>query len=557
MTTLAEVNATLGITNIALSSVVQEQKETNKGISAFVDFIKDKDAEDSRREIEDRREAKASVIKTGLATAGSGIATAGRATLGFGKGLFNRLGSLIPAGLATGFITSFLGSKLLRVGLPAAGLLLGDEIAEALTGKDASPEFKKAIAGAIKGSSIGFLFGKKGFILGGIIGTLLTNKEVDNQLGDLTTNVENLGKKLFNLDDFSLAKVVKGVTDSVGENLKGLNNVLKGNFDSDNLISTLKILAGAAFLISPVGSAKLAFRAIAALRRTPAGKALLLLTAGGFLADKIFNQDSSDPSLQANEYSGGGSKNMQTKEPGFTDMFELSDLLYLPFLLGLPGLGSLKKIPGLFKRGAKPSPGFFTDLRKPSATNMYGPNSKTGTGFRTELNLKNLDKAPKPTSILNKMFNIVKAGGRFGLTMLKGFPLLLPATVMAEVTSALLPTKEMTEEQNIKANIQKMTGNRDAKSTDLGIVEDFGLSGGSDNLMANRGRSRMKKEDPLIAFFASRAGLRNASTDYKDPIMSIANSGNTNTTNVGNSIVTQDGVSDKKMFDASLAAGVL
>ena len=141
---------------------------------------------------------------------------------------------------------------------------------------------------------------------------------------------------------------------------------------------------------------------------------------------------------------------------------------------------------------------------------------------------------------------------------LKGFPLLLPATVMAEVTSALLPTKEMTEEQNIKANIQKMTGNRDAKSTDLGIVDDFGLSGGSDNLMANRGR-RMKKEDPLIAFFASQAGLRNASTDYKDPIMSIANSGNTNTTNVGNQIVTQDGVSDKKIFEAfkSDTSGIL
>ena len=552
MTTLAEVNATLGVTNIALSSVVQEQKETNKGISAFVDFIKDKDAEDSRREIEDRREAKASVIKTGLATAGSGIATAGRATLGFGKGLFNRLGSLIPAGLATGFITSFLGSKLLRFGLPAAGLLLGDEIAEALTGKDASPEFKKAIAGAIKGSSIGFLFGKKGFILGGIIGTLLTNKEVDNQLGELKINVENLGKKLFDLDDFSLAKVVKGVTDSVGENLKGLNNVLKGNFDSDNLISTLKILAGAAFLISPVGSAKLAFRAIAALRRTPAGKALLLLTAGGFLADKIFSQDSSDPSLQANEYSGGSSKNMQTKEPGFTDMFELSDLLYLPFLLGLPGLGSLKKIPKLFKRGPKPGvglPGAGNFSREaPSGTKLDPKDVKALT--------KSLDKAPKPTSILNKMFNIVKAGGRFGLTMLKGFPLLLPATVMAEVTSALLPTKEMTEEQDIKARIQKMTGNRDAKSTDLGIVEDFGLYGGSDNLMANR-KSIMKKEDPLIAFFASQARLRNASTDYKDPIMNIANSGNTNTTNVGNSIVTQDGVSDKKMFDASLAAGVL
>jgi len=37
----------------------------------------------------------------------------------------------------------------------------------------------------------------------------------------------------------------------------------------------------------------------------------------------------------------------------------------------------------------------------------------------------------------------------------------------------------------------------------------------------------------------------------------VQNSGNTNTTNVGNQIVTQDGVSDKKMFDASMAAGVL
>ena len=33
MTTLAEVNATLGVTNIALSGVAKEQKETNKGIS--------------------------------------------------------------------------------------------------------------------------------------------------------------------------------------------------------------------------------------------------------------------------------------------------------------------------------------------------------------------------------------------------------------------------------------------------------------------------------------------------------------------------------------------
>ena len=40
MTTLAEVNASLGVTNIALSDVAKEQKETNKGISKFVSWYK-------------------------------------------------------------------------------------------------------------------------------------------------------------------------------------------------------------------------------------------------------------------------------------------------------------------------------------------------------------------------------------------------------------------------------------------------------------------------------------------------------------------------------------
>ena len=36
MTTLAEVNASLGVTNIALSDVVKEQKETNKLLKKMV-----------------------------------------------------------------------------------------------------------------------------------------------------------------------------------------------------------------------------------------------------------------------------------------------------------------------------------------------------------------------------------------------------------------------------------------------------------------------------------------------------------------------------------------
>ena len=119
MTTLAEVNASLGVTNIALSDVVKEQKETNKGISNFVDFLESKDTRDRREDIEEKREAKASVIsRAGSAARAAGAAVGGRALglgkagLGLGKDLFTKLKGIIPIGLAGAFLTSLVGSKL-------------------------------------------------------------------------------------------------------------------------------------------------------------------------------------------------------------------------------------------------------------------------------------------------------------------------------------------------------------------------------------------------------------------------------------------------------------
>ena len=113
--TLADVNATLGVTNIALSNVVTEQKETNKGITAFIDFIKDKDADDSRRALEDKRESKP-ILKTigaGAAAVGGGLVSAGKSTFGFGKGLLSKLA--LPAGFLGGFLTSLLHLSYLKV----------------------------------------------------------------------------------------------------------------------------------------------------------------------------------------------------------------------------------------------------------------------------------------------------------------------------------------------------------------------------------------------------------------------------------------------------------
>ncbi len=95
MTTLAQVNASLGVTNIALSDVAKEQKETNKGISKFVDFLKFRDtrdtaqdnrdraiaARDRREDIEDRRERKASVISR----VGAGAGAIGSVAVNLGK----------------------------------------------------------------------------------------------------------------------------------------------------------------------------------------------------------------------------------------------------------------------------------------------------------------------------------------------------------------------------------------------------------------------------------------------------------------------------------------
>ena len=58
MTTLADVNATLGVTNIALAGVATNTEKTNEGIVDFLDYLKGKDAVDRRQEIEAKRETK-------------------------------------------------------------------------------------------------------------------------------------------------------------------------------------------------------------------------------------------------------------------------------------------------------------------------------------------------------------------------------------------------------------------------------------------------------------------------------------------------------------------
>ena len=295
MTTLADVNATLGVTNIALSKVASNQEETTKGIQGFLDYLEGKDRVERREELEDEREEikKASVLQRiggGAAAIGGGLATAGRSALGFGKGLFSKLA--LPAGLIGGFLTSLLSSKLLKAGLAGLGLVFGDQIAEYLLGDNAKAEVKKVFGNVIKGASVGgFLFGRKGFLIGGALTGLLQNKKVDEELGRLVDNVDNFAKKI-GFD--GLLGVLKKISDAVGTGLSGLNDLVEGKINFDSIKNTLGLLAGAAFMISPKGSLLLLSRALGVLLTNPAGLALLAVAAGGAFLNKAMGNEISD-----------------------------------------------------------------------------------------------------------------------------------------------------------------------------------------------------------------------------------------------------------------------
>ena len=459
MTTLADINATLGATNIALSGVSKNQEETNQGLNSFLDYLKDKDADTARRDLEDRREAKASVLKTGAAAAGRGIARAGRGALGGLGRLFSGLGNLIPAGIGAGLITGLVGSKLFRFGLPALGFLLGDELAEILVSPDSSKGFKDAVAGAIKGGSIGFLFGKKGFILGTALGALLTNDKVDEQLGNLKTNIKDLSEKLFGLDKDSLAGALKIVADGIGDRLKNLNSVLKGDFNSDSLIGSLELLAGAAFLISPIGSAKLAFAATAALSRTPAGRALLALSAFGLIKKYVFSggeeiKEAEEFATTSPEYN---SRN-ENKEKGFFspiteplmkfykkfEFFVDMALTYFAFYFGGKAISGIRNF---MTKSPKPVPttgGGGSGSRAPTGLKLDPKDVKSLSDEIDGKNKRNLLRR-----FLGKSFRFLQNAGRFGIRFLKnGTPLVVPLTA-AEL---LIPGEE---ERGLNQQIQE------------------------------------------------------------------------------------------------------
>ena len=378
MTTLAEVNATLGVTNIALSGVAKEQKETNKGISKFVEFMQDKDTRDRREDIEDKRERKASVISSvgsGAAAAGGAIASAGKKGFGLTKDLFGKLGGILPIGLAGAFLTSLVGSKIFRGGIAGLGLLFGDQIAEFLAGPGAKKEVKDTIAGVVKGGALGFLLGPRFGLIGAALGGLLSNKEIDEQAGRLLTNLKDLQVKFP-----ALGKFFSGITSAVAGGLESINNLLDGTSENKvaDIAKSIALIGGVATLLMPGKIIGLLAIATKVLMRTPAGLALLAIAGGGMAINQLMGNETTDSS-------------------GFIASTAATGAAFL----GYKKLTGAKPPTGIDSPTGKTTTGAPKDMRR----------TQTGAGSRfdrqMDVNLKGLRQFPK-------LLKFIKFVGRTG-----------------------------------------------------------------------------------------------------------------------------------------------
>lgn len=413
MITLAEINATLGTTNIALSSVAKEQKETNKGISSFIEFVKSKDTRDRREDLEESREKKASVLSRvgGAASAAGGFALgAGKKGLDLGKGLFGgiggALGKILPIGIAGAFLTSLLGSKLLRGGIAGLGLMFGDQIAEFLTGPNAKKEVKDMVSGAIKGGSLGFLLGPKFGLIGAALGALLTNDKVDQEAGRLLLNLEKLG-----ISFPKLSGLFEGISNAVGSGLESINKLIEGTSEdkAGDIGKAMLLVGGVATLLMPGKMAGLVLALSKRLLMTPAGLAIMAIAGSGAAINMLMGNEVDDPS----GFIGSGAaaatgyglyKGIKSKSslPGVSG----SAVSRLP-KSSVPkagGQSALARMFGLLKTGAKGAFGLMTSATGAAILVPLAAVGVTETLFGDELREENEQNKQK--------INALKSSGR-------------------------------------------------------------------------------------------------------------------------------------------------
>ena len=297
---------TLATINETLENVSDNTEKTSKGITSFLDYIRGKDAKDSKIQLEAKREASSEKLKVGSLTS---VKSSG----------FGSIADLFPSflkGLSIGAIASALpiiGKRLLKNVFKGGALIaFADWIVDNLLPDGlANSKFRDEIAGGLKGLGFSLLLGGKFKALFTAIGALLGNKEfmknLDGLKGDLTKlakdsygklepTLKELGesftglfKTIFgdvSLDGLStgIVGVLEPLAKAANESLKALKSLVLGDFDIEKILKAIGLLGAIGGLLMPGKFLKLLYK-LAALAATLGGGALLRLAskAGGSL----------------------------------------------------------------------------------------------------------------------------------------------------------------------------------------------------------------------------------------------------------------------------------
>ena len=297
--------ATLALVNETLNRVEDNTERTSTGITSFVDYLKDKDMDEKADKLEAKREDKKDKLKLAPTT---GI----RSSRG-GEGF---LSGLIPSflkGLSIGAIASALpliGRSLLKNVFKGAPLIaFADFIVDNLFPDGLkNSKFRDELAGGLKGLGFSLLLGGKFKLLFTAIGALSQNEEFMKSMDELTGNLKKLGQDLFKkmkpvLDELGTAfkdlfkaifgditmkdvsagiiGILKPLAEAATAGVKGLSDLIKGDFSTENILKSVGLLGSIAVLLMP-GKFMTLMARLALLTGGVAGGAIMkLATKGG------------------------------------------------------------------------------------------------------------------------------------------------------------------------------------------------------------------------------------------------------------------------------------
>lgn len=430
---------TLATINDTLTNVEDNTEKTSRGITSFVDYLKDKQIEDNADKLEDKREA----TKAKVAPPALGLKKSDDGGFNFGKLFKGLLG-----GLSIGAIASALpviGRKLLgRVFKGGALIAFADLIVDSLFPDGLENEkFKKQLSGGLKGLGFSLLLGGKFKLLFTALGVLRggqtekEKEEFDKSITEFTENVQIFARDLYKklqptiddliisfkelftaiFGDVTMEDVKKGIVgvlepiaNAASSGMTALTNLIKGDFDSDNIIKSVGLLGSLAILLMP-GKFMTLMARLALLTGGVAGGAIMSLAKKGGGAALT----------GALSFFGMGAGKSGTAGTLATRGYSNAG-----------GQGTLSKMFGLLKSGTK---GAFGMMMSPTGAAILVP--LAAVGITEALFGDDLRKEKEKTDNVNK--NIKETGGEKNAVLMQGTELGLTGGV---ITSAIEPIRD-------------------------------------------------------------------------------------------------------------------